>query len=233
LVCNATDKGLIGHWKLNEGTGDIIKDSGPNKLDGKLKNPQNIKWIKGRNGGNALFFDAKKGIAQSRRNGGAVICISGMDNYDFTKGMSICFWLKLASDVSNKTGLDVFSTCKGSHGPGFRLQFRYKVWRFLSGDGKKLAKIHSSASKNPITKNEWIHVALTYQNGYAKIYMDGKLIAFNPKTKSFNLTNGASTLTIGGYRRGYWYFFDGALSDFRLYSRALSSIEIIKIAKNL
>ena len=44
LALAAAPKGLVGHWSLNEGKGDVAKDSSPEKNDGELWG--DAKWVK-------------------------------------------------------------------------------------------------------------------------------------------------------------------------------------------
>lgn len=229
----AQKKGLFAHWKLDLIKEGKIIDSGPNHLDGSLKNSEFLSLEPGPAASKALFFDAKKGIAKAKRSGGAVIVIPGMGNFDITKKMSISVWYKLSEDASDKSGLELLSTAKSEHGPGFRIQYCYKLWRLLSGDGKKLAKLHTSPARNKIAKGVWTHLTIVFDGKRAFIYLDGSLAAESPQDEAFHLTNGDDILTVGGYSRGYWYFFDGNIADLKLYTRVLTPTEIMREAKDL
>lgn len=79
----------------------------------------------------------------------------------------------------------------------------------------------------PYSLGTWAHLAITYRDGLAMIYIDGDLVAQadNPAV-SLDRAN-VSPLYIGAQRNsGIWYPLDGALDEFRIYNRALSREEI-------
>ena len=51
----AGQQGLLGHWKFDEGQGDVVVDSSGNENDGETWDAQ---WVKGKFG-TALAFDGQ------------------------------------------------------------------------------------------------------------------------------------------------------------------------------
>ncbi len=66
LTLAATPKGLVGHWHLDEGTGEVAKDSSAEKNDGELW--EGAKWTKegvnrgGNFTGKSLTFKPPSGL---------------------------------------------------------------------------------------------------------------------------------------------------------------------------
>jgi hypothetical protein len=71
------------------------------------------------------------------------------------------------------------------------------------------------------SKNRWVYFSLVYDGSYAYVYADGVQIESYPV--ALNTTN-TKTFTIG---RWSTYYFDGVIDSLTLYSRALSSSEIL------
>jgi hypothetical protein len=61
-----------------------------------------------------------------------------------------------------------------------------------------------------------------YLDGTLKSVVSAKKFDLNPKTDS-------EPLIIGSDRRGIWYPFDGLIDEVRVYSRALTKVEIIRL----
>jgi hypothetical protein len=86
------------------------------------------------------------------------------------------------------------------------------------------------AMANEALPSGWRHIAATRAGNTLRLFVDGQQIAekINSETTAFNLTNGEA-LQIGFGPNDY---FNGRLSDIRLYRRALKAIEIADLAKN-
>lgn len=218
----------VGAWEM---TAAGIVDSSANKLNGTIVRPQFAADAAGPQDKKALSFDAKKGLAFRKRAGGACVVIKGIKKFDFTKGFALSVWYKLAADAGD--GLDLAATATGSRGPGFRLTYDYKTWRWLSGDGKNFKVLATSKSKTAIAKDVWTHLVASFDGKTAKLYLNGELVAETAPGETFPLTNGEDFLTIGAYARGYYYYFDGAIADVKLYDRPLEASEIIGEAQEL
>ena len=75
--------------------------------------------------------------------------------------------------------------------------------------------------KNAASKNQWNHIAVSFDNKTAKTYLNGDLI----DTRS--VTNSSLTLDrIGGRSTE---FFNGEIDDVRFYNRALSAGEVMQL----
>ena len=79
--------------------------------------------------------------------------------------------------------------------------------------------------------NTWSHVAVTLSGTTGTLYLDGQVVATNP-----NMTESPSSLpattqdSLGRSQFSGDPFFDGAVDDFNIYSRALSASEIAALA---
>jgi hypothetical protein len=80
----------------------------------------------------------------------------------------------------------------------------------------------------------WTHLAASYQNPTAKLYVNGQLvISTNISVSVF--TNSTAALVLGARNDGQQVsdFFDGQITDCRIYNRALSADEIKRIYRGV
>jgi Concanavalin A-like lectin/glucanases superfamily len=225
----ADESSLIAHWPMNEGKGTEIKDVSGNHHHGKLLNAENSKWVDGRSG-KALLFDNSK--AKLKHHSCVVIPeIAG--KHDFSKGMTVEAWIRLAPTVKRVGGMYyIFSNVNSTNGPGLFFLISWKRLLMQSGNGKKTFWVAvSSTGKNPFIAKKWYHVAGTYDGSVYTLYINGVKAAISkPGAK---LTKGIKKLSIGAFHAGYVDGFDGVISDVKLYSKARTPLEIVKAAKGI
>gem|GEM_PF-4969949 len=89
-------------------------------------------------------------------------------------------------------------------------------------------------STNSILLDQWVHLVLTYENGMAKMYLNGQLEAQGNKT--WNTGNGHLNIgrmgaTGGGQTGGATIYLPAevVVDEFRIYDRALSPTEIDRL----
>ena len=166
---------------------------------------------------------------------GPVMSFSGDDNVEvsrlgfpigevFTVGARI----KLNKDTSEtgQPAQTIFSNMNpGTSWPSLTL--------FVSSANKAAVAFHYfnnatakivAISNTTLVKGKWYHVAGKFENGVLKIYIDGKLDAqVNAGGKvPYSTTN---TFYVGSSKQTW--FFNGALDDVRLYTRAIDDSEIL------
>lgn len=218
----AAEEGLVGYWPLNEGTGTIVKDMGPNKLDGTILSSGETRWVEGRDG-KALEFGGINGKAP-------YVLIPNLKNADFTKGMTVMCWVMPDKKQKREGQYYIVSNTRGIYGKGFLMMIHYQRLLLSSGDGNKTMYYANSVfGKNPIITGTWIHFAATHDgNRTFRVYIDGELAGASDK-QSGPVTPGTNSLSIGS-QFGYAPFL-GAVSNVKLYSRTLTDAEILKAAK--
>lgn len=218
----AAEEGLVGYWPLNEGSGTLIKDMGPNKLDGTIQLPETVRWGEGRDG-KALEFGGINGKAP-------YVFIPSLKNTDFTKGMTVMCWVMPDKKQTREGQYYIISDTRGIFGKGFLLLIHCQRLLLSSGDGNKTMYYANSVfGKNPIVPGTWMHFAGTYDGKQTfKVYIDGELAGVSDK-QSGPMMSGTNSLSIGS-QFGYAPFL-GTISGVKLYSRTLTDAEILKAAK--
>ena len=210
---------LVGHWRLDEGSGTTVSDSSGNGNDGTIVNKPT--WITGINGG-ALEFH---GLGAAGGGGDYMDC--GNDaSLDITGPTSIALWIRPDADDPEGKGTETAPMAKAMSGmsPDWSYQVRYgwggpqpymaftfntspRAWAFV---GRKLER------------NEWCHIACSYDGTTLKCYLDGEQTDSTPMGP---ITSSPTPVLIGS--DGWGCDWIGAIDDVRIYNHALSEAEIL------
>ena len=218
---------LVCHWKLDDGEGVVIKSSVENVPAGRIYNPQNTKWVDGRKGGKALYFC---GDPEKKKQGGCVrVPTKGF--FDSTKPFSISFWMMPESleVMKRAANYELVSDTVSDRGPGLRISLAWNQPTVSSGDGKKSSGFAAVASKYPVKRSEWSHLAVTSDGKVLSLYVNGALA----QSQEITVSKGRDYFCIGSYCTGAAYSFQGAISDVKFYNAALSAAQIMAEAKDL
>ena len=216
------DDALLLHWRLDEGDGVLIADSSPRKLDGRIANPESVKWVEGRDGGKALEF------IPGQNGKHPFVYVEVKDKELFSKGLTLSVWVKLnPADYARGSIWTIAASGRGAR--GFNMVLHYERL-LLGGDGSKLTKYAASNnSKTPIKGGVWTHFAATHDGkDQFKVYIDGVLAGIANGEKGGPVTQGIGALSLGS-QFGYGGFH-GVFSDFRIYGRAMGDAEIMELS---
>ncbi|MHC4501972.1 MAG: SUMF1/EgtB/PvdO family nonheme iron enzyme [Planctomycetota bacterium] len=149
-------RGLVGHWKFDDGEGTVARDSSGKRCDGQIKG--GAKWAEGRTGG-ALEFDGRDDY----------VLIAGQDLA--TSGdYSLAAWSKLTS--WNGWRVLVAKGYAGmTHHPDSKV---FGAWHAHVDDPEHVKYFRGQRVENP---GRWHHVAMTVDTGAAEVrlYVDGTM----------------------------------------------------------
>jgi len=199
---------LVGHWKLDDGSGIVAVDSSGNGHYGTLQGePQ---WVEGLFGA-ALEFDGSPDRVD----------VPYSEQLNPENEFSVTVWANVdpsggghrspitSRDDSPQRGYIIYAT------PG-------NVWQFWIGAGAGWAQATGPA----VELGEWTHVGAVYSADGMKLYINGELEAEGSGTLS---PNRQQRVSIGaGATEGAAgnYYFVGKLDDVRVYDVALSQEHI-------
>jgi hypothetical protein len=200
-VSRGADPTLVGWWKFDEGSGTTANDSSGNENHGTFNgDPQ---WVNGKFG-KALKFDG----------GSDYLDVPDSDSLDINGDqLSIVAWINgeswsLAKHIVRKIADEAASP----------------IYVFRVQPDQVRAILSTSAGNTTIQgatvlpTNEWVHVALAYDGGEARIYVNGELDVSS--NVSGEITQSNNELRIGlGDPAGY---FHGTIDDVRIYNKALT-----------
>lgn len=221
IIIPNTLPGLVGYWRLDEGSGNIIYDEISTNDGTFIGSPS---WTIGKNG-SALEFNGSN----------TTVSISNPSEVMLSSGLSICLWMNLNSTTQTNSFPRLVEKEGGSPRNGWNLLWAsgtnpYVASEFWSGGTS--AGVTGSPSTGWET-GTWYHIAITQQSDtspYKKLYINGSLI----KTSTSTLTPGSNSLDmfIAASDSTPTAVFDGKLDDIRVYNRALSADEVSSLATN-
>jgi WD40 repeat protein len=211
------NKGLVGHWKLDEGTGSVARD-----LTGNQNGIYNAGtgWAK---------YNAQRSVPVFRGDHWV-----RFDGREFGNAFSISMWINASQGRSHSILLT--NSWPRFEQDGFRLFLRVGAGqerRVAFGTAKNRISAHAKSSDNIITLGRWTHLAVIVDRtgGRARIFVDGKDVTVDDKIRTDFDTRlqwwflGSST----GHAREFT--FNGMMTDVRLYERLLSPLEIRHLAE--
>jgi len=203
---------LIGYWKLDEGSGNIAYDSGAGANDGTLRGgPQ---WVSGMIGG-ALEFDGSDDYVDCGND----------PSLSINNQITVAAWIKTTSTahayfISKGITWDE----EGHYAIGQEYNTPMTLQFEMAGSGGTV-ELDSNIA---ISDGEWHHIAGTYDNTVARIYIDG-VEEGNTATPDRLTGSTVDGFTIG--QRGSSNVMSGTIDEVRLYDQALAEPEIRAVMK--
>ena len=207
-------RGLVGHWKLDEGTGNTVLDSSPVFHHGGTVNILDIDWKPGKRGTALQFTPARRTFIQ----------ISHHDTISPREGISLTLWVNAGSWMAPQRLLQ-----KGDEDDEYSLRVEGNRLLFVlrQADG-----VEVRVSVPPPATGRFVHLAGIYDGRQALLYVDGRLVGMSPAPGG--LIQGQENLTLGGRPAGApdTEFYTGMLDDIVIYDRGLSAVEVRMLFTN-
>jgi hypothetical protein len=227
--------GLVGYWKLDEGSGQTVYDSSGNHNNGDRLGDGLLwgepKWVDGKYG-KALTFD---GIWD-------FVSISDSSSLR-VQSFSIGVWVYMTvrpyqaghSGFPHVCIVNKFHQYNTPAKAGYKLDFENPTATddtlvITVGDGvaQRLVQYNSI---NDLTLDHWHQIVGTYDGSTAKIYIDGRLKATGQG--SYTILHDSTPLCFSREITQYEYDgFNGLMDNVMLYNRTLSSEEIHELYLN-
>lgn len=215
----AVTSGLVGHWKLDDGSGLVASDASGYGHDGTLTNMNPATdWVAGHIGG-ALRFDGDDDE----------VMIPDSDLLDDTPVITVACWVY-------PTRLDGDPRGPVSKRVHFHTEHAWAMF-FYGGDRVNIdveTNNNRFASNRVFTEDQWYHLALVYDgswpaNSRVRFYVNGALdrTAYEASTV---IGNKNAPVVIGQLNGNEIGFFEGLIDDVRVYRRALDDAEISQLA---
>lgn len=202
---------LVGHWKMDENTGNILIDHSGKGNNAILQNVSGVSWTQGIQDFSLSLPGTINRFAMAPHS----------ESINIESAITISAWIRPNSihtrRVISKTGPNGYELGTSSLG---KIEFK------LNGSSFGNKYTISSETNYPIDGKTWMHVAATFDGTTSSIYINGKL----DKSIShalFTIGSNTSALYIGALLgNNRW---DGAIDDLRLYKRALGASEILNL----
>jgi len=214
------DPNLLGWWKLDEGSGSTANDSSTYDNDGTLETVNvNVYWVSGHDA-NALEF------------AGGRVRVPDAEELRPLDEVSACAWIYYSEAQGNARvvvkGKNDFETYDIEVN-GYRLVFLVRDGGDITGEGKY--EDYRTESTWDIDRDEWVHVAGTYDGNSLKCYINGEVAGTNNEANEIEfLSQNTADLAIGGQPDESDNPFVGMIDDVRVYDYGLSAEEVMWLA---
>jgi hypothetical protein len=218
----AEEKGLVGHWRFEEGSGDIAYDETDNHHDGTIRDATWV-GVDGCDSDSALEFHG----GGQWFNGDRVL-VPHTSRLDLSGEITISAWIKASGTDPYLAIVDKY-LMHDDINDGFTL---------LLSNGRLRFSIYSGAAgycsgdvgTTDLRDDLWHHVAAVSGGGYVRGYVDGlqegEVACANPPASTTNpLGIGLRISGWGGYMP-----FLGIIDEVQIYDLALNSYEIGSLA---
>lgn len=199
--------GMVGEWRLNEGSGTIANDSSGNGLTGTLNNAT---WISpSQDGSNAVSFTGTIGSNISVPFSLPSSSMLAVERF------AISFWMRPSVTIDASSGQKDLVT---------KLNSYYVLINHHTFDGKLSLMINADQSGTSADvlvrsntsvwkKDKWYHIGVVYDAGSVKLYVNGVQDAVGLVTNTVP-DDDPSTFSIGS---DVWGAFPGTIDQVRVY----------------
>jgi prepilin-type N-terminal cleavage/methylation domain-containing protein len=242
LTPGLRDKGLVGYWSFDEGSGTTAYDRSGNNRNGILAcdgvsgycdGGANIpNWVQNGKINGAIEF------TRNYPNYANYVYATSSDMCTFTNldcgGRTISFWVKLKDLNWAYFAGTIYDNCVSGLSKGWALKKdsdnKIKlVW--ITNSYTDCGSYGSISSNSTLSANTWYHIVVVTTPTNFKIYLNGNLeIDFN---NNLGIGDGSISgygpqpnLFISGSVMPYYTAINAYMDDFRVYNRALSDAEI-------
>ncbi len=217
--------GLVAFWKLNDGSGTNAIDSSTNTNNGTLTNSPT--WTDGVHGG-AVDFDGVDDYIDAGSD-------ASIDNV-FSGTGSFTAWIYITGWGEGGWGRIVDKASSTIATSGWNLQMNGSNAQLLYATGFSSNRAEWSTPSGSLSFNRWYHIAVVYDNDSSAndpaLYINGvqQTVTETITPSGTYNTDAAISLRLGNYAGDTTRTFDGSLDDVRIYSRGLSTGEIVRLA---
>ena len=211
---------IIAYWSFDNDSGGTLQDSGPNKLNAKLKSKDKNAKVQTEKGmkGQALKLSAKPLVQYFVQDRKKVL--------NLKPPFTIAMWIKRTGKMPRSMCLLTKMADSGKTGWDLRYNWAMLDFRFM--DGKK--RQTTASPGHQIKNDKWYHVAVTDDGKKIQLFVNCEKV----KERTFENAApvpGKRKVVIGNYPgRADAYNFIGLLDEVYVIGKALSAEELFKLA---
>lgn len=208
-IGTSMERGPVGAWSFDDGTGTSAQDSSGNGNTLTLRNGAG--WITGHDGG-ALHLDGTDDFATAPDS--PALDIAGT-------GLTLSMWIKPDSVVGDSVVIGKPWTSSMTD-PYYQYGVELSGGRpvFLVGTS---GGVRAVSADRALTAGQWSHLAVVFDGTRARFFVDG-LPAGSGELEAA-LSSRTTALRLGA-DASPWQFLPGSLDDLRVYDRAVTDSQI-------
>ncbi|MHC4344627.1 MAG: LamG domain-containing protein [Planctomycetota bacterium] len=219
-VQQPSEPNLVGHYKLDEGTGTFAEDSSANDYHGTLENTNEggYSWGSGRIG-KAVEFSGGRAYVQDN---GATPKLRPL------REVSVAAWIYIRDEMDAARcvvkGKNDHESYEIEIDGDDTLIFQFR-------DANDIARTRYDVN-GTVWADEWIHIAGTYDGSSTACYVNGQLEETKDVNNPYGLSQDTNGLAIGNRPKGDANDtpFEGTIDDVRVYDYGLSQAEVAWLA---
>ncbi len=204
-----SDPNLVAWWMLDEASGRGAFDSSGYGNHGTLFG--GLTWMSGKLNG-AIGFD---GEADS------LVDCGNTASLNITDAITLSIWVKTNGAGNSQDGPII---AKGNSSYAIRHTAGNNIEFSINDDQLYTAAYAVNTSFN----DTWHHLAGTYDGSALLLYVDGELQATTAHENG-SIAISSFNVSLGADSQQTWMWYNGAIDDARIYSRALSAEEVMSI----
>lgn len=207
-------EGLVLRYYFDDINGTTVVDSSGNNINGTLSSEVEVT--------DGYIGKAVKFTYYSDGSAADFVTIPQQNALNMTDQLTITAWINM-THVPDVVGT-IFEKYQNFNGYLFRIRtinYTDPKLQFCYGDGGARCLL----SDENIPLNKWVFVAVTFNSGYIKLYLNGTLIEEGPTTGT-TIINYNKDAHIGAWGGGP---FEGYIDEIRLYNRTLNDSEIFEL----
>ena len=215
---------LIAHWSFDNDSKDTLIDSGPNKLDAKLKSKNKNAKVTTAKGmkGKALLLNAKDKIKYVINDQKGLL--------NLKPPYTICAWIK--KTAAKPKSMCIFSKKSDSNPTGYDFRISWNMLNSRIGNGDKSFQL--SSPYKSIKDNTWYHVAAANDGKKITLFINGEKVKIkNPLKNVSNVipeTNSSRAVIANYIGRNDAYNFVGLIDELYIIAKVLTNDELFQIA---
>jgi hypothetical protein len=220
-VTKPDDANLLGWWELDEDSGPEAPDSSSYNNPGAIETiDSDVWWVTGRNDVNyALDFDGGRVLVPDAQELRPLNQVSATAWINYSAGQDSARVVVKGADNKETYTLEVNDD---------DLVFRVRDGNDPNADS--YPDYGAETDSDELDRDEWIHIAGTFDGNDVKCYVNGELKATTDATELIFLSQDINDLAIGNRSDATDKPFHGTIDDVRVYDYGLSVEEVRYLA---
>lgn len=204
---------LVGHWRMEEGSGNVFTDDSGYENHAMLQTAQGVTWGQGVDG-LAVNLPGTSGRFANA---------ASSTSLNISDAITLAVWVR-----PNVSKYKTIVSKINPNGYTLGMTNKAKVLFWFNYDSHGSQYRFESSSSLPTDGKTWVHIAATYDGRVAKIYINGveDRSATFPSVVKIGANN--SNFVIGALDKNERW--TGGIDDLRLYNKALSATEVAALA---